>query len=71
MFEDELKKIGARIVYHRKLKGYTQQEFAQIAGLTRQFMSKIENGEASCSLNTLYRIAEVLGVDLKELLNEK
>lgn len=68
MFEDKLKQIGAKIVYYRKLKGYNQQEFASVIGLTRQFMSKVENGEAACSLNTLYRIAEVLEVDLAELM---
>lgn len=68
MFEDKLRLIGARIVYYRKLKGYNQQEFAAVIGITRQFLSKVENGESACSLNTLYRIAEVLEVDLAELM---
>lgn len=71
MFEDKLRLIGARIVYFRKLKGYNQQEFAAVIGLTRQFLSKVENGESACSLNTLYRIAEMLEVDVAELLRKE
>jgi len=68
MFEEKLKQIGARIVYFRKMKRMNQQDFASAAGLTRQFLSKIENGDAPCSLNTLYHISEVLNVDLAELV---
>lgn len=70
MFEDLLKMIGARVVYHRKLQGLSQQDFAIEIGLTRQFVSKIENGETACSLNTLYRIAEVLKVDVSDLVRK-
>lgn len=70
MFEDTLKLIGANIRYYRQLKELNQQTFAEIAGLSRQYLSKIEHGEASCSLNMLYRIAEILEVDIKELLNK-
>ena len=70
MFDDKLKQIGARIVYFRKLKSYNQQDFASAAGLTRQFLSKVENGDASCSLNTLFHIAEVLNVDMAELVKD-
>lgn len=68
MFEDRLKLMGAHIRYYRQLKNYSQQSFAESVGLSRQYLSKIEHGEASCSLNTLYRIAEVLEVDIIKLL---
>lgn len=70
MFDEKLKQIGARIVYFRKLKRMNQQDFASAAGLTRQFLSKVENGEASCSLNTLFHISEVLNVDMAELVRD-
>ena len=66
MFEDTLKLIGANIRYYRQLKELNQQTFAESVGLSRQYLSKIEHGEASCSLNTLYRIAEVLEVEFKD-----
>lgn len=70
MFDEKLKQIGARIVYYRKIRKYNQQDFASAAGLTRQFLSKVENGDASCSLSTLFHIAEVLHVDMAELVRD-
>lgn len=70
MFDEKLKQIGARIVYFRKMKRLNQQDFASAVGLTRQFLSKVENGDAPCSLNTLYHIAEVLNVDIAELVRD-
>lgn len=70
VFEEKLKQIGARIVYYRKMKRMNQQDFASAAGLTRQFLSKVENGDATCSLSTLFHIAEVLNVDMADLVKD-
>jgi transcriptional regulator with XRE-family HTH domain len=46
-------------------KGLTQQQVADIVGLTRRSYYNIESGQTSASNSTLYRIAMVL--DIKKL----
>lgn len=38
------KKIGIRIAYIRKLRGWDQEQLANEVGITRSYISKIENG---------------------------
>ncbi len=62
-------KIGERIREIRKRKGLTQ---AQLVGgeITRNMLSRIENGVALPSLPTLYAISDGLGVPASLLLGE-
>ncbi|MBQ9764386.1 MAG: helix-turn-helix transcriptional regulator [Phascolarctobacterium sp.] len=70
MFAVQYKKIGAQIVYYRKLKGVTQEKMASEVGISPQYLSRIENGSypKSVSLSTLMRIADYLGVEVSKLL---
>ena len=52
----------------RKEKELTQGELADKVGIGQSFISKIEKGHLEPSLQTLGRIAKVLGVDAKSLL---
>ncbi len=56
--------LGLTISYYRKLKGLTQGELAKAAGLSRTHISNIEapGMKASVSLDTLFDIADILGV---------
>jgi transcriptional regulator with XRE-family HTH domain len=47
--------------------GYSQEVFAERAGLNRTHMSDIERGEANMTLQTLKVIADTLKVKLAEL----
>ena len=49
----------------RKLKGLTQLELAERAGITPGNMSRIEAGKYSTGLDLLLKIAEALQMDLK------
>ena len=66
MFALRYKKIGAKIVFYRKLKSITQEKLAEEVGITPQYLSRIENGgyAKSVSLSTLMKIAEKLGISL-------
>lgn len=64
-----LKKLGAHIAKVRKQKGYSQDRVYLEGGFSRGTLSKIENGLTSPEVYTLARIAEVLGVSLKSLLD--
>jgi DNA-binding XRE family transcriptional regulator len=52
--------VGKRIHQIRQSKKMTQAELAQEAGLTQQFLSKIERGTENISLDTLERIQKSL-----------
>lgn len=74
MTEDRLnqfKQLGLTIAYYRKLKGYTQQELAEAAGLSRTHISNLEapNMPTSISLEKLFDIADVLGVPVKSFFD--
>lgn len=42
-------------------KNLTQKELSQLSGITQADLSKIENGNANPSLNTLLKLAKGLG----------
>lgn len=48
----------------------TLEEIAQASGLTRGMISKVENGKATPAVDSLVRIAGVLGVSASVLLEE-
>lgn len=57
--------LGAIIALARKSRGYTQQEFADIAGVGRRFVSDLENGKATVQLGKLLQVLTALGLDLE------
>ena len=60
--------MGAMIATLRKEKGMTQLDLAQQLGVTDKAVSKWER-ELSCpDVNTIPRLAEVLGVSVEELM---
>ena len=67
MFALRYKKIGAKIVFYRKLKSMTQEKLAEEVGITPQYLSRIENGGYTNS--TLMKIAEKLGITMSELMD--
>ena len=52
--------IGARIQQLRKEKGYTQQTFAEMVGLSTNYLSDIERGKSSARLDKLVAIINAL-----------
>lgn len=60
------KLLGKRFREIRKKLGYTQEQFAEIAGIEPQSISKIESGKNFPLLSNLEKIAERLGIDLSE-----
>ncbi len=64
--------IRYNIKKYRKLKKLTQQELADRAGLTMNYISKIESikMERGISIPSLTRIADALEIDIRELFND-
>ena len=65
----ELKCIGLRISYFRKLKNITQVELAEKLSINKNYLSHIESGSANkaISLPLLIRISKALDVELSLL----
>lgn len=63
-----LKDLGTHIAKVRKQKGYSQDRLYLEGGFSRGTLSKIENGLSSPEVFTLARIAEVLEIPIKRLI---
>lgn len=57
--------IGETIVYLRKDKGLTQEGLALETGISVSYLRLIEHGDANPSINELWKIAEVLEIELR------
>lgn len=60
--------VGAAIRAQREAAGLSMRSLAAKAGVSQPFLSQMENGQASPSMATLYRIAGALGVQPGVLL---
>lgn len=67
MVLDIKKKLGARISALRKIKGFTQQKFAEKIGIATSSLSYIETGVNFPHSKTLEKIVEVLEITADEL----
>lgn len=57
--------IGETIIYLRKLRGFTQEELALECGISVSYLRLIEHVDANPTINELWRLAEVLDVELQ------
>ena len=63
----EAEKWGRRIRAFRKLKGFTQEEFAKEIGVSVTFLGEVERGNKMPSEYFLQDVANMLSVSLEEL----
>jgi y4mF family transcriptional regulator len=60
--------LGDTLRTYRKQSKLTQETLAEKAGLSVVFISLLENGHRTVSVDALLRIARALGVELKDLV---
>jgi transcriptional regulator with XRE-family HTH domain len=60
--------LGERIKQRRLELGWTQDVLAQKAGISKGFLSDLENGKRGIGAETLLDIGRVLGVSLDSLM---
>lgn len=60
-----------RIKKARKKSGLTQLQLAKKVGINREYLSRIENNHSAPSLDLLKRIANVLGISIKDLIEDE
>ena len=63
--------IGENILNFRKKKGYSQENLAEILGVSRQTISKWELGDTSPDLKQAWEIARTFKISFDELINNK
>ena len=63
------RKIGQRIKEARKKRKLTQEKFAELCGLSVDYIGKIERGKQLPTLKTLYQMAKMLNTTLSHILD--
>lgn len=61
----DIKEIGQKIKNRRRFLKITQEDLADISGISERTLRDIEKGLANPELQSLIKICEVLGLELK------
>lgn len=61
-----LKKLGAKIAEIRKEKGFSQLDICAEIKMEKSNLSSIENGRQNVTSLYLYKIAQAIGVEVKD-----
>ena len=67
---DIIKVFGSNVKKYRTELGISQENFAEMCGLHRTYISSIECYRRSISLENIQRIADALGVETYKLFIE-
>lgn len=68
-FEEFKRQLGARVQDFRRRKKLTQEELGEETHLSEDTISSIERGVNIPKIETIFRIADALGLSLSELLD--
>lgn len=60
---DIIKVFSSNLKRYRILIGMSQESFAERAGLHRTYISAVERGKRSISLDNIQKIADALGIE--------
>lgn len=63
--------VGSKIRQLRKDNSLTQSELARRIGVQQSDLCRMENGEYKVSLDTLFKILAVFGMDIGEFFREE
>ena len=62
-------KLGKKIRELRQKKNLSQEELADLSGFHRTYIGMVERAEKNITLKNLEKLADALGIDIKELLS--
>jgi transcriptional regulator with XRE-family HTH domain len=68
---DIKQKIGKRIKELRNLRGFSQEELADRAGIDRTYINSVENGRRNISIVNIEKISKTLKTDLASFFDEQ
>ncbi len=66
-----LKLLGQNIAKYRQIKKISQEKLAEMVDLSREYITRVENGQKNISLKKLFAIADALDVGFNQLTNFK
>lgn len=69
MIENINEKIGRKIAHLRKEIGLSQTQLAEKSSLSAEYISRLERGINAPSVQSMNILADVLRVDIRELLS--
>lgn len=71
-YREQYIRFGLKVQYYRKLRGLTQEAFADEIGKSWSFVAKIESPTRAfgVSMETMFKIAEVLDVPVAKLFED-
>lgn len=61
-------RLALRLRSERAIRNISQEQLAGLAGMHRTYLGSIERGERNVGIDNLELLAEVLGLDISELL---
>lgn len=67
-YYDNFVKFGLNVAYFRKEQRMSQEHLAELVGVSRLHISRIETASVSCSLSLVFKLADKLGVPASKLL---
>ncbi len=68
-YPERYKMLGLKISYYRRKSGFTQEQLAEMIGLSQNFLSQVESRQLKgVSLETLFKLADALGIEPTKLL---
>ena len=62
------KRLAMRVKEERERRGWTQEQLAEKAGISRGFLARLETARHDPKLSTLEKIAKALKIDIAKLL---
>ncbi len=65
---EDVYRVGRRLRAFRKLKGYTQESFAQALGVSISLLGEIERGNRTLDKQLLQKIVTLLQISEEELI---
>jgi transcriptional regulator with XRE-family HTH domain len=63
--------FAQRLRQIRQIRGLSQEELADMAGLHRTYIGSVERSERNVSIDNMERLAVALEVDITELLTKE
>ena len=62
--------MGEAIRAHRKRMKFSQEKLAEKASLSTTFISDLERGRVNVAIDSLLRIANALGIQVRDIIQD-
>lgn len=71
IYESYYQTLGQNIAFYRNRRKLTQLKLSELAEISRNHLSRIENADYAVSLDAVFSIANALGVEPYKLFQDK